>query len=257
MSQKTSPLSHARSWTRGLPLRIQGVRMKRGGTEILRGVDLVFEPDRRYVVVGPSGAGKSTFLRLLNRLEDPSDGSITLGPNSLCELPVRTVRRNVGLVFQNPRPLPDTVAANLIYPYEAIGARVPAAAQLAAALEEVGLEAGWLERGAMGLSGGERQRLALAVALQANPEILALDEPTAGLDPASARGIADLLARRFEESGLRTIVVTHHREHAAWLGETAVVLGAGRVVDQGPTAEVLARSDAAVFAGSGLDEEAP
>jgi ABC-type multidrug transport system ATPase subunit len=92
--------------------------------------------------------------------------------------------------------------------------------------------------------------LALAVALMTDPEILALDEPTSGLDPASARRVAELLARRAEETGLRTITVTHHREHAGWLGETAVVLQEGRVSDLGTTAEVLGRADAALWAAA-------
>jgi putative ABC transport system ATP-binding protein len=238
------------SWPRGSPLRLEGVIVKRGLVEILRGVNITFEPGRRYVLVGPSGAGKSTLLRVLNRLEDPDEGRIFVGSTPLMELPVRLVRRSVGLVFQNPRPLPGTVRENLAYPNEVVGANPSDAGRLAEALAEVGLDPGWLERDAAGLSGGERQRLALAVALQADPEILALDEPTSGLDPASARRVAELLARRCAADGLRTIVVTHHREHAAWLGDEAVVIEAGRMVDQGPTAELLARVDHSIWEGS-------
>jgi putative ABC transport system ATP-binding protein len=218
--------------------------------EILRGVDLVFDRGPRYVVIGPSGAGKSTLLRLLNRLEDPDEGRVSIGETPIGSLPVRLLRRSVGLVFQNPRPLPGTVFENMIYPHEIVGAMPPDAGRLAEALAEVGLDPDWLDRDAGGLSGGERQRLALAVALQAKPEILALDEPTAGLDPAAARRVAEVLAHRSLSEGLRTIAVTHHREHAAWLGDVALVLEAGRVVDQGPVSEVLARVDQAIWAGS-------
>ncbi len=233
------------TWPRGQPLRLEGVRLRRGEAEVLRGVDLSFEPGRRYVLIGPSGAGKSTLLRLLNRLEDPDEGRIAIGETPLSALPVRAVRRGVGLAFQSPRPLPGTVAENLAYPFEVAGLPAPGADRLLKMLAGVGLDPSGLGRDASGLSGGERQRLALAVALAAGPEVLALDEPTSALDPASARRVADLLARLAGEIGLRTIAVTHHREHATWLGETAVVLDAGLVVDQGPTAEVLARTDAA------------
>jgi ABC-type multidrug transport system ATPase subunit len=218
--------------------------------EVLRGVDLAFEPGRRYVIVGASGAGKSTLLRLLNRLDDPGGGRLWIGPTPLDSLPVRAVRAGVGLVFQAPRPLPGTVRENLHFPFEVRNRRPPADGELSAALEEIGLDPAWLDRDAQGFSGGERQRLALAVALGAGPEILALDEPTAALDPAAARRMADLLAQRSRRDGLRTIAVTHHREHAAWLGETTVVLADGRVADLGPTAEVLARADAGLWEGS-------
>lgn len=231
-------------------MSLSGVRVRRGGREVLRGIDLEFEPDRRYVLVGPSGSGKSTLLRLLNRLDDPDAGTIRLGDPPLASIPIRAVRRGVGLVFQGARPLPGTVLENLTFPFHVRGLPGPAPECLAGSLEEVGLDPSWLGRDATRLSGGERQRLALAVALAADPEILALDEPTAALDPSMARRVADLLARRAASEGLRTITVTHHREHAAWLGSTAAVLDRGRIGDLGPVAEVLARADAANWEAS-------
>jgi ABC-type glutathione transport system ATPase component len=122
----------------------------------------------------------------------------------------------------------------------------------AEALREVGLDPSWADRDAAGLSGGERQRLALAVVLQTDPILLALDEPTSALDPASARLVADVLRERSERDRLTTIAVTHNREHAAWLGDRAVVLDAGQIVDRGPVGEVLARADASTWSpGSG------
>jgi putative ABC transport system ATP-binding protein len=233
-------------WTRDLPLILDRVHARRGGTEILRGIDLTFPPGSRTTLIGPSGAGKSTLLRLLNRLTDPTDGEIRIGETPLKAFPVTRVRRRVGLVFQSPRPLPGTVADGLAYPHTVIGHVAPT--DLSGALDEVGLDPSWLDRDASGLSGGERQRLAIAVALQADPAILALDEPTSALDPTSARRVAEVLRRRSESDGLTTIVATHNREHTPWLGDRTVVLEAGRVVDQGPTAEVLARADESFWA---------
>jgi UDP-glucose/iron transport system ATP-binding protein len=230
-------------------LRLEGVTVRRGSTEILRGLDLTFEAGRRYVLIGASGAGKSTLLRLLNRLDDPDAGRIAIGEMNLASLPVRVVREAVGLVFQAPRPLPGRLLDNLAYPFEVRGRAVPEPSRLADALGEVGLSPSWLDRDASALSGGERQRLAIAASLGLEPEILALDEPTSALDPASANRVAALLERR-SASGLRTIFVTHNREQAARLGDWTVRLEAGRVVDQGSTAEVLARADASVWAGS-------
>ncbi len=241
----TSP--KARSWPRGLPLRLENVRLVRGGAEVLRGVTTVFQPGRRYVLIGPSGAGKSTLLRLLNRLDDPSEGRLLVGDTPLADLPVRVVRQGVGLVFQTPRPLPGTLAENLAFPFVVRGQAVPTRDAMADALAEFGLNPDWLDRDASGLSGGERHRLALAVALGAAPEILALDEPTSALDPASARRLADRLEARAATTGLRPIAVCHHREHAGWLGDRAIVLDAGRVIDEGPVAEVLSRCDASFW----------
>ena len=239
------------SETPSLTLALRGVHARRGGVEVLRGVTLEFPPGSRTTVIGPSGSGKSTLLRLLNRLADPSAGRITLGDRPITAIPVSTLRRMIGLVFQAPRPLPGPVIDNLTYPHALNGQ--PRTLDAPAALAEVGLDPSWLDRDASGLSGGERQRLAIAVALQTDPIILALDEPTSALDPSSARHLANALRLRSERTGLTTVAVTHNREHAAWFGDRTVVLDAGRVVDQGPTTEVLARDHASFWA----EEAAP
>jgi putative ABC transport system ATP-binding protein len=238
-------------WIRGRTLELEGVHVRRGASTVLQGVNLRFEPGVRYVIVGASGSGKSTLLRLLNRLDDPDDGRLTLGGQPIRELPVRALRQSIGLVMQAPRPLPGTLLENLAYPHQVRGRPTPDRATLSQALEELGLDPGWLDREAQALSGGERQRLALATALGMNPEILALDEPTSALDPASARKVIEALASRTHRDGLRTIAVTHHREHASRLGDVVIRLEAGRVVDQGPADEVLARADATVWAETG------
>jgi putative ABC transport system ATP-binding protein len=237
---------HESAWPRGRPLRLEGVTVRRASTVILDRLDLTFEPGRRYVLIGSSGAGKSTLLRLLNRLDDPDEGRLLIGETPLASLPARLVRSAVGLVFQAPRPLPGSLLENLVYPRAIRGLPAPDRSKLAEALVEVGLDSEWLDRDASSLSGGERQRLAITTALGLEPEILALDEPTSALDPASAERVAEMLARR-SNSGLRTIVVTHNREQAAYLGDWTVRLEAGKVVDQGLTAEVLARADGLGF----------
>ena len=239
----------------GRALRLEGVVVRRGPTMLLSGVDLGFRAEHRYVLVGPSGAGKSTLIRLLNRLEDPAEGRVLLGDEPLRALPVRALRRMIAVVPQEPRPLADRVRDNLTYPASIAGQAPPTAAEQAAALEEFGLPSGAIDRDATVLSGGERRRLAIAVALMTGPSLLVLDEPTAGLDPASASRLVAALDRRADRDGLRTIVVSHDRRYAPRLGDRAAVLDRGRVVDEGPTAEVLARADATVWAldGSGVD----
>jgi putative ABC transport system ATP-binding protein len=233
-------------WPRDQALQLERVHARRGGVEVLVGIDLTFPPGSRTTIIGPSGSGKSTLLRMLNRLADPSMGRILLGETPITAFPVPLVRIRIGLVFQTPRPLPGTVLEALSYPHTLNGMSSPS--DPAGALEEVGLDPTWLDRDASALSGGERQRLALAVALQTNPAILALDEPTSALDPTSARRVAELLRRRSERDGLTTIVVTHNRDQTPWLGDRTVALDAGRVVDNGLTLDVLARADASFWA---------
>ena len=217
--------------------------VQRGGSKILDGIDLKIEPDRRVVVVGASGSGKSTLIRLLNRLDDPDSGRIFLGEVPLASLPVLVLRRQVGVVMQSPRPLPGTLGDNLAYPFVIRHIAGPDRELQINALAEVGIDPGWIDRDASQLSGGERQRLAVAVALGMKPEILILDEPTAALDPASARGIADLLDLEARTRGLRTIVVTHDRGLAPRFGDWGIKLERGAVVDSGPILDVLARAD--------------
>ncbi len=235
------------SWPVGCALRLVGVRVLRGERAVLDGIDLVLDPGGRHVLVGASGSGKSTLLRLLNRLEDPAAGEVFVGATPMRDLPVRAVRAGVGLVFQTPGPLPGTVAENLGYPASVRGRRSPEPGVLRELLDEFGLDPGALDRDAGSLSGGERQRLAIATALLAEPEILVLDEPTSALDPVAAFHIAERLAERSRRTGLRTVIVTHQRELAPWLGETAVVLQAGRIATVGPVTEVLSQLDAGVW----------
>ncbi len=239
-------LSPHPSWPRGQTLQLNHVRVERGGHLILDDVNVAFEPGFRYVLIGPSGAGKSTLIRLLNRLDDPSNGQVSIGETPLPRLPTMAVRSGVGMVFQAPQSLEGSIADNLAYPFEVRGLPRPSNRALSGWLEEVGLDPDWVGREARGLSGGERQRLAIARALVISPEILVLDEPTSALDPVSARRIAELLERECEALGLRTITICHQREHARWLGETAVMMESGRVVDVGPIGEVLARHEAEV-----------
>lgn len=237
------PSQHDPSWPTGQPLLVDQVVVRRGPRTILHQVSLAFEPGHRYVLLGPSGSGKSTLLRLLNRLEDPTEGTIRLGNRPYPSLPSPLIRRSVGLVFQNPTVLPGLIRDNLAYPWRLRDQAPPDDQTLAAGLRHVGLDPSWLDRQASALSGGERQRLALLTALQNAPEFLLLDEPTSGLDPVSARRIADLL-EQLAQGGLRPIAVTHHREHASWLGDQGIHLRDGQVVDAGPIEQVLQRADA-------------
>lgn len=188
-------------------------------------------------VVGPSGAGKSSFLRLLNRLDEPTSGTVLIKSRDFRSIAPRELRRRIGMVMQTAYLFPGTVAANIAFGPRQSG-EILAPARMELLLERVGLP-GFSDRDVSNLSGGEAQRVALARTLANEPEVLLLDEPTSALDEASARGIERLILDVVSERRMTCIIVTHNRAQAARLAERAMVMEAGRLVAIGPTSEVL------------------
>ena len=188
-------------------------------------------------VVGPSGAGKSSFLRLLNRLDEPTGGTVRLEGQDYRELAPRELRRRVGMVMQMPYLFRGTVAANI-----AFGPRQRRESldseQIDALLERVSLP-GYQERDVSSLSGGEGQRVSVARALANAPEALLLDEPTSALDDVSARGIEELVLSIIRERQMTCVIVTHNTAQAHRIADRAMILQAGKLVAIGPTKEVL------------------
>jgi putative ABC transport system ATP-binding protein len=188
-------------------------------------------------VVGPSGAGKSSFLRLLNRLDEPTAGTVLLKAEDYRSIAPQELRRRVGMVMQTAYLFPGTIAANIAFGPRQRGQAL-AAAQIASLLERVGLP-GFENRDIGNLSGGEAQRVALARTLANAPEVLLLDEPTSALDEASVHGIEELVLGLVQERRMACVIVTHNRAQAVRLAARTMVMEAGRLVAIGPTREVL------------------
>jgi putative ABC transport system ATP-binding protein len=188
-------------------------------------------------IVGPSGAGKSSFLRLLNRLDEPTGGTVYLEGQDYRSLPPRELRRRVGMVMQTAAMFPGTVAQNVAFGPAQHG-ELLAAATISSLLRQVGL-AGFAERDAEQLSGGEAQRVAIARALANEPSVLLLDEPTSALDDASKRGIEALLRDVVRARHLTCLVITHDMAQAARMASRVLALQAGRVQHVGDVREVL------------------
>jgi cobalt transport protein ATP-binding subunit len=218
------------------------------GFQALRGVDLHISPGEKVALVGPNGAGKSTLILHLNGILRGR------GEVRVCGLPVEDmnlgrIRAAVGVVFQDPDDqlfspsVGDDVAFGPMYmglTQEEVGRRV----QLA--LASVGMP----DSGARvphHLSGGEKKRVAIATVLAMEPEILVLDEPTAGLDPRGRRGLIRLLA----DLPQTMLVSTHDLRMVQELFPRTVVLDQGQIVSDGPTAALMA--DATVLAAHGLE----
>jgi putative ABC transport system ATP-binding protein len=174
-------------------------------------------------VSGPSGCCKSTLLRLCNRLEVPTSGTIRFRGTDLAELDPVALRRQVGMVFQRPTPFPGTGMDNLRT------AAPLGAAAAAALLDRVGLEPGYLDRDTASLSGGEAQRLCLARTLATGCGVLLADECTSALDPG-ATAVLEALARRLADDGMTIIWVTHDAAQRDRLADHRIVMDRGRVV---------------------------
>jgi putative ABC transport system ATP-binding protein len=188
-------------------------------------------------IVGPSGSGKSSLLRLLNRLDEPSSGTVYIDGTDYRQIEPRLLRRNVGLVTQRPFLFHGTVEHNLKYGPAQHG-QILSRESIDELLVKVGLP-GYSTRNIANLSGGEAQRVSVARTLANCPRILLLDEPTSALDDASKFGIEFLLQNIVVDQRLTCVIVTHDKNQAARLAERALVLESGRVVRTGTANEVL------------------
>jgi putative ABC transport system ATP-binding protein len=208
------------------------------GDCILENVSVSVPESAVLVIIGPSGAGKSSFLRLLNRLDEPTEGTVLLDGGDYRELPPRDLRRRVGLVPQDPALVPGTVFENVargpILRDEPVDETV-----LEELLERLGL-AGYVERDVEELSGGEKQRVAIARTLLNEPDVLLLDEPTSHLDSAAEERVESLLADLIRDFDLTVVMITHDEDQARRLGDHVLVLRDGKIDRIGPVEEVLA-----------------
>ncbi len=187
--------------------------------DVLRGLSLDVEKGELVSLVGASGSGKSTFLHVVGTLDQPAAGTMHFKGNSVFDLSDADMGRfrneSVGFVFQSHHLLPEFTAAENVAMPALIQRRDRAVAMTKARelLERVGL-GGRADHRPGELSGGESQRVALARALILEPELLLADEPTGNLDPATGRGIQDLILQVNKDLGLTAIVVTHNEDLA-------------------------------------------
>jgi putative ABC transport system ATP-binding protein len=220
---------------------LNGVRQDRGEKSILHDVTLDIPRGEITALVGPSGAGKTSLLRLLNRLDDPSGGSLTFDGRPLDSYPIAALRRRVGFVFQTAVMFPGTVADNLAVAVELGSASLPQnAPPLDRVMTDVGLSPEYLAREAARLSGGEQQRVSLARALMTSPDVLLLDEPTSALDPEVAERLLSTIVGLTSGKGMSVVMVTHRLAEARHASTQIVMLESGRVVEAGPTAQLFA-----------------
>ncbi len=202
-------------------------------------------PDRSItVLVGPSGCGKTTTLRMINRMVEPSEGTILLDGEDIQSQPVTTLRRSMGYVIQNAGLFQHrTIVDNIATVPRMLGwGKRKARARAAELMERVGLDTALAERYPYQLSGGQQQRVGVARALAADPPVLLMDEPFSAVDPVVRKGLQDELLRLQGELGKTVVFVTHDIDEAITLGTTvAVMREGGHLAQYAPPAELLSR----------------
>jgi len=224
-------------------------------------IDLSITPGEFVMVIGPSGAGKTTLLRAVNRLVEPTAGTVRVGDRMVtgaAPAELREVRRRIGTIFQQfnlvrrASVLTNVLTGRLGYvpALPSLAGRFPPSDRDLAldCLSRVGLAA-YAERRADTLSGGEQQRVAIARALAQTPDVILGDEPTASLDPNLTGTIMDILRRINVEQRLTLVVSQHQLATALTYGTRIVGLRAGRVVFDGPPSDVTRDVARAIYAG--------
>ncbi|SDQ99519.1 ABC transporter ATP-binding protein [Natronobacterium texcoconense] len=208
------------------------------GERIVDAVSLSVHESNVLAVIGSSGAGKSSFLRLLNRLDEPTDGTVYLEGTDYREIEPQELRQRVGFVPQDPALRPGTVRENV-----GVGDRIrdePIDDERVRRLLERLQLPGYEDRSVDDLSGGERQRVAIARTLYVDPEVLLLDEPTSHLDTETESKIERLLEELIQTDNLTCVLVTHDTSQAERLGDRVAEFDGGAVVAEGTPEEVIA-----------------
>ncbi|MDN4527169.1 energy-coupling factor ABC transporter ATP-binding protein [Fictibacillus fluitans] len=199
-------------------------------------------------VIGHTGSGKSTLIQHLNGLLKPSEGTITVGDLTIAaggkKKQLKALRKRVGIVFQYPEHqlFDETVEKDVMFGPMNFGQSEEAARRVAhEMIKLVGLPVEVLQKSPFDLSGGQMRRVAIAGVLAMEPDVLILDEPTAGLDPRGRKEIMDLFRTLHDQRNMTTILVTHSMEDAAYYADRILVMEKGSTYLEGTPAEIFAK----------------
>lgn len=212
----------------------------------LKEVNLDIKSGSYLAIIGHTGSGKSTLLQHLNALIQPTKGKVIIGDRVIDatkkEKKLRPIRQKVGIVFQFPEHqlFEETVEKDICFGPLNFGADVDEAkARAREAIQLVGLSEDILTRSPFDLSGGQMRRVAIACVLAMNPDVLVLDEPTAGLDPRGRREIMDMFYQLYKEQNISIVLVTHSMEDAARYADQIIVMHKGTIYKEGTPREIF------------------
>ena len=207
------------------------------GKRLVDDITISIQKGEILAVVGHSGSGKSSFLRLLNRLDEPTSGTVYLEGTDYLKLPPQELRRRVGLVTQTPYLFPGTIADNLRFGPRQQGKDLPED-KINFLLDQVGL-ADRADNDVVNLSGGEAQRVSLARAIANSPTVLLMDEPTSALDEEAKEEVEALILKVVRQNALTCVMVSHDQAQAARIANRVMIVNAGRLEKIGSVTEVI------------------
>ena len=237
------PVVPAASGTTAAPaIEVRELHKSFGSNEVLKGIDFHVDEGEVVCVIGPSGSGKSTLLRCVNRLEEPTSGTVMVEGIDITdsETDLDAVRTRIGMVFQQFNLFPHlSVLRNLTLAQQRAKKRGRAEATEVARrnLEKVGLSEK-ADAFPAQLSGGQQQRVAIARALSMDPDMMLFDEPTSALDPELVGDVLEVM-KQLAAEGMTMMVVTHEMGFAREVGDRVVFMDGGVVVEQGKPEDVL------------------
>lgn len=213
---------------------------------VLFDINLEIPSNSYTAIVGHTGSGKSTLLQHLNALLKPTKGQVTIGDRVITpetdNKNLKPIRKKVGIVFQFPESqlFDETVGQDIAFGPKNFGVSDEEAEKLAREmLDLVGLDESYMDRSPFDLSGGQMRRVAIAGVLAMEPEVVILDEPTAGLDPRGRKDIMEMFYRLHKEKGINIILVTHLMDDVAEYADYMVVLEKGKIHKKGEPREIF------------------
>ena len=219
-------------------LEIKGLKKAFGKNKVLRGIDFEVYDQEKVVILGASGGGKSTFLRCINRMEEPTSGEIYFKGTLITEQNIQQMRQKIGMVFQHFNLIKNlTVMENLTLAPVKLKLMSEEAAEKRA--RELLRHIGLLNKAKAypaSLSGGQQQRIAIVRAMMMNPEVLLFDEPTSALDPESIGDVLDLI-REVADAGMTIMIVTHEMGFAKEIASRVVFIDGGHIIEEGTPTE--------------------
>ena len=217
-------------------IEVKGLKKSFGDLEILKGIDTTIKKNEKVVIIGPSGSGKSTFLRCLNRLEQPTEGSVIFEGTDLTKASDKElykVREKMGMVFQHFYLFPHlTIRKNLtLAPVKLrIMSKEEADEKAIQLLSKIGLESKADDYPSQ-LSGGQKQRVAITRGLMMNPSVMLFDEPTSALDPEMVGGVLNLM-KQLADDGMTMVVVTHEMGFAREVASRVLFMENGLIMEE-------------------------